>query len=109
MALVTSIPAWLSAFFKPLGVLIARTLYGIDLRAISPEDAVKKLDYPVFVIHGSEDDRVPPEQSRRVYRASPRGSRAWVLDGIPHAGAFADDKREYADKVADYFLSRLSG
>ena len=108
VALVTSIPAWLSAVFKPLGVLIARRLYGIDLRAISPEDAVRKLDYPIFVIHGSEDDRVPPEHSRRVYRASPRGSRVWVLDDIAHAGAFSEGKREYADKVADYFLSRLS-
>ena len=108
VALVTPIPAWLAALFKPLGALIARRLYGIDLSAVAPETAVASLDYPVLVIHGSEDDRVPPEHSRRVYRASPSGSRAWVLDDIPHAGAFSERKTEYADRVARYFVRRLS-
>ena len=107
VALATPLPAWLAALFKPLGALIARRLYDIDLYAISPERAVAALGYPILVIHGSEDDRVPPEHSRRVYRASPSGSRAWVLDDIPHAGAFSERKAEYADRVAAYFTSRL--
>lgn len=108
VALVTPLPAWLAALFKPLGALIARRLYDIDLSAISPETAVAALGYPIFVIHGSEDDRVPPEHSRRVYQASPDGSRLWVLDGIPHAGAFSERKTEYADRVASYFISRMT-
>ncbi len=106
-ALILRLPEWFVAVFKPVGVMLAKLLYQIDVNSISPEAAMTRLEYPVLVICGVEDERIPPEQSRRVYDAAPEGSMIWTIDGIAHAAAFSDNKLEYADRVETYLLARL--
>ncbi len=106
-ALRTRLPAWLVAVFIPRAVWLAGKLFDIDVEAMSPERAVSELGYPILAIHGAEDSRIPPDHGSSVFGAAAEGSRLWRVAGVGHAGAFADNKREYADRVATYFLSRL--
>ena len=103
----TRLPGWVIAAFIPCAVFLGRRLYDIDVEGMAPEMAVSQLDYPISVIYGTEDSRIPPEHSRRVFDASAGGSRLWVVEGVGHAESFVENKVEYADKVAEYFLSRL--
>lgn len=103
----TRLPGWVIAAFIPCAVFLGRRLYDIDVEGMSPERAVSRLDYPVSVIYGTEDSRIPPEHSRRVFDASAGGSRLWVVEGVGHAESFVENKEEYVERVADYFLSRL--
>lgn len=102
------LPERVIAIFVPCAVFLARKLFDISLEGMAPERAVAELDYPILLIHGTEDSRIPPEQSERVFRASPEGSQIWVVEDVAHAGSFLANKPEYADRVAAYFLSRLS-
>ena len=69
---------------------------------------MSKLAYPVLVIHGTEDSRIPPEHSRRVFDASPEEQPSYGLwRASSHAESFVENKAEYAERVAEYFLSRL--
>ena len=103
----TRFPGWVIAAFIPCAVFMGRRLYDIDVEGMAPEMAVSQLDYPVSVIYGTEDSRIPPEHSQRVFDASAKGSRLWVVKGVGHAESFVENKAGYADRVADYFLSRL--
>ena len=106
-SLRTRLPAWLVALFIPCAVWLGGKLFDIDVGAMSPERAVSKLSYPILTIHGAEDSRIPPAHGRRVFGAAAEGSRLWIADGVGHAGAFVENRSEYADRVAAYFLSRL--
>ncbi len=100
-------PRLLVSLFKPASIRIAKRLYDIDIDSLAPEDAVATLDYPVLVIAGADDGRIPPEQARRVHEAAPQGSKLWVEEDTAHGETFHKDKARYADMVATYFEARL--
>ena len=104
----TRLPGRFIAVFVPGAVFLAKRLFDISVAEMAPEKAIEGLGYPVLVIHGTEDSRIPPEQSERVFRASPEGSRLWAVENVGHAESFSQNKPEYADRIATYFLSRLS-
>ena len=103
----TRLPGWVIAAFIPCAVFMGRRLYDIDVEGMAPERVVSELRYPISVIYGTEDSRIPPEHSRRVFDASAEGSSVWVVEDVGHAESFVENKGEYADRVAAYFLSRL--
>lgn len=103
----TPIPEGLVPVFLPPATLFADLLYDIDLNNLQPERDVAKLDYPVLIIHGEADTRVPPEEGRRVYEAAPAGSQWWSLPGVTHAQGFQTNPDEYVRRVAAYLSTRF--
>ncbi len=105
----TVFPMWAVPAFIPGMKLMSRTLYGIDVGAVAPEEAASTLGYPMLVIHGDADGRIPVDQSVRIHASGPAGSELWLVPGSGHADAFLDAQDEYVDRVVAYFRSRLSG
>ena len=103
----TPIPGWLTPMFMPGARLMANGIYGIDLGELAPERAVARLDYPVLVIHGTADQRIPWEQGQRVADAAPAGSSLWKAPGVDHVDAFLTFPDEYVRRVAEYFDARF--
>ncbi|MDP7413573.1 MAG: hypothetical protein QF465_08085 [SAR202 cluster bacterium] len=87
--------------FEPGVDILADLVFDIDIEGLAPEVAVAELSYPLMVIYGSEDTRIPTDHSQRVYDAAPPGSLVWVVEGVEHPD-------EYSRRVADYFFDRLS-
>lgn len=102
-------PAWIAPVFVPGTKLVARLFFDIDIGALVPERVVADLDYPVLVIHGEADTRVPVEHGIRVHMASHPDSELWLLEGVDHVDAFLTDPEEYIERVASYFEERLGG
>ena len=103
----TVIPKWLVPVFLPVSKLLARQFYDIDLGALKPEESVAQLGYPVLVVHGDADQRIPIEHGRRVFAAAHPGSELWVVPGVDHVDAFLTYPEEYARRAGDYFEGRL--
>lgn len=103
----TMFTEWMVPAFLPGAQFIAGRLYGIDVDALSPEEAVARLDYPVFVIHGMADTRIPYFHGVRIHKAAPPGSRLWLVPDAPHTSAFLMHPEEYVERIAEYFDSRL--
>ena len=81
------VPRWLVPIFVPTSKLMADRIYGIDIGDLVPERDAAKLDYPILVIHGEADERVPIEQGELVAAAGPetgpsrggcQGSTMWT-------------------------------
>jgi pimeloyl-ACP methyl ester carboxylesterase len=47
-------------------------------------EAVDRLDRPVLLIHGTDDEVLPPGASIQVYRRAPDGSELHLLEGARH-------------------------
>ena len=106
-ARATPFPSWLTPLFIPASNLIAKSIYGIDIGSLVPERAVSQLDFPVLVIHGIADQRVPWEQGQRVSDAAKEGSVMWLLPEVGHVDSFLEQPDEYVVKVSEYFDERL--
>ena len=103
----TPIPGWLTPIFIPAAKLMAKGIYGIDIGELVPEQAVTHLNYPVLVIHGTADERVPWEQGQRVAEAAKEGTSLWLAPDVDQVDAFLTYSDEYVERVASYFDSRF--
>ena len=103
----TVLPKWGMPVFIPTTRLIASLLYDINLGAMIPERSVRDLDFPVLVIHGTADGRVPFEHGVRVHQAAPQGSELWLVPGADHVDAFIAQPEEYVERVTRYFETTL--
>ena len=103
----TVVPSWLTPMFIPASKVMAKGIYGIDIGALAPERAVTQLDYPVLVIHGIADERVPWQQGQRVVVAAKEGTSIWLVPGSDHVDAFLVQPDEYVRKVSGYFNSQI--
>ncbi len=106
-ALQIGIPEWIAQIFIPGVKLTARVRYDIDVGAMVPEEAVELIPYPIMVIHGTADTRIPWEHGVRVYEAAYPGSSIWLVPGVEHTDAFSTYPEEYVEKIVDYFDGQL--
>ncbi len=106
-ARTTVFPKWAVPLFIPGMEVMSDVLDGIDVGAVAPEQMAATLGYPILVIHGGADSRIPVEQSVRIHAAAPEGSELWVVPGSDHADAFLDAPDEYVERVDAYLNERL--
>ena len=103
----TVFPRWITLIFVPTAVLMANWFYDIDLGSLIPEDAVVDLAYPILVIHGTGDSRIPYQHGQRVQQSAPAGSSIWLVPDIDHVDAFTTYPEEYVERVRAYLDDRF--
>ena len=103
----TPFPSWIVPAFMPAVKLMANGIYGIDLGTLTPVKAVTRLDYPVLIIHGTEDDRVPLDHGERVAAAGRNGTILWRVNVEGHAESLETYPDEYFERVDAYFGALL--
>ena len=108
-ARTTVFPEWAVPVFIPGMIIVSSVHYGIDVGAVVPEQAAAGLDYPILLIHGDADSRIPVEHSIRIHDSAPAGSVLWLIQGSDHADAFLDEPDEYVGRLDAYFRDRLDG
>ncbi len=92
--------------FRPIaevGMIYARWRYAVDLEKASPEDAVAGARVPVLLIHGAEDDNIPPRHSQRIHAHNPTGATLWLVAGAGHGGAVNAAQEEFERRVVGWF------
>ena len=65
------------------------------------------LPYPILVIHGTGDSRIPYQQGQRVQQGAPTGSSIWLVPDVDHVDAFATHPEEYVERVREYLDDRF--
>ena len=103
----TLFPEWFVPIFVPGADLAADLFFDIDLGKLNPEKAVAGLGYPVLVIHGQADTRIPVEHGVRIHLASHSDSELWLVPDVDHVDAFLTLPEAYAERVTAYFEERL--
>lgn len=106
MARKTPFPEWSAGIFLPATKLFAKQLYDVDISNASPVKAIVRINYPLLLIHGSEDTRIPHDHSTRLQKASP-SSTLWLVDGVDHVSSFTAHPDEYIQLITAYFNDRL--
>ena len=105
----TPIPGWIAPVFVPGATVIADMVFDVDLGKLVPEEAVESIGFPILVIHGDADTRIPTDHGMRVYEAAYPGSEMWVVPGVDHLDAFKTHPEDYVNRVVPYFKDRLAG
>ncbi len=88
--------------------LASKMHYGYSFDQMRPIDALEGSHVPVLYIHGEKDTFITPDNSRRMYEASPAGSEIHFIPDAGHAQSVLchpDLYREYLNA----FLRKIPG
>lgn len=66
-----------------------------------------RLGYPVLVVHGGADTRIPVSHDGRVAEAGLVGTQLWRVPGAEQVEAFEESPDEYVERVVGYLDARL--
>jgi pimeloyl-ACP methyl ester carboxylesterase len=94
--------------FRPatiLGLDAMAKAGGFSPDAVSPVKAVAARSFPVLLICGTRDRRIPCRHAERIYRSASGPKELWVVRGASHAAALGQEPAEYEDRVIA-FLGR---
>jgi hypothetical protein len=87
----------------PLAQFWARILTGMRFKALHPQKAISEIQSPALIIHGAEDNYIPPEHARRLAEAPAEKERPlWLAPGADHAESLYDHPGAYAEKVSSF-------
>jgi hypothetical protein len=94
---------------------MAKSIYGIDIKDVSPARAITRSDTPVLVIHGEDDEVIPVEHARLLGRAIGASfdeiesgeETVWIVPGAGHTGSFRTQPKLYIEKLVKFYEAHL--
>jgi alpha-beta hydrolase superfamily lysophospholipase len=82
------------------GFLYARLRYGLDLGRASPAGAVRTLQTPVLLVHGTADPNIPVRHAEAIRWANSR-IRVWLVPGGGH-GVWPTAGDEFPRRISEF-------
>src|ERR1700678_1419019 len=82
---------------------------GFDPDDVSPEKAVKVRAFPILLICGTEDHRIPCRHAKAIYKAAIGTKELWIVQGAGHASALGHDPQEYEKRLIQFFEKYPAG
>jgi uncharacterized protein len=70
---------------------------------VSPEKAVAARPFPILLICGTRDRRIPCRHAERIFEAATGPKQLWVVQGAGHASALGRAPAEYEQRVTAFF------
>jgi len=78
---------------------------GFSGEDVSPEEAVAKRPFPILLICGTEDHKIPCRHARTIYRRATGPKELWIVEGAGHTAAFGVAHDEFEKRVLEFFES----
>jgi uncharacterized protein len=76
---------------------------GFDPDEVSPRKAVALRPFPVLLICGTEDHRIPCRHAEAIFNAATGPKELWIVPGVGHAMALGQAPAEYENRVVTFF------
>lgn len=93
----------------PIASVFVRLMAGFWIQAISPVKAIQEVETPVFIIHGAEDDYIPPSHAERIFASKKKGlKKLWLAPHADHAESQPVNPTLYDQQIGE-FLSAVMG
>ena len=74
-----------------------------DPDAVSPMRAVAARPFPVLLVCGTRDHRIPCRHAEAIYRAATGPKELWIVEGAGHASALGRAPEQYEVRITRFF------
>jgi alpha-beta hydrolase superfamily lysophospholipase len=94
------------ALFRPASIFALRAVAktgGFNPDEVSSEKAVTQRPFPVLLICGTDDHRIPCRHAQAIYDAATGPKELWIVQGAGHASALGQAPAEYENRVVSFF------
>lgn len=101
------ISPWLGkTLFRPATISALQSVArngGLDPDEISPEKAVARRAFPILLICGTRDRRIPCRHAEQIYTPAAGAKELWEVQGAGHAAALGQAREEVESRVVQFF------
>ncbi|WP_164887193.1 alpha/beta hydrolase [Hahella sp. KA22] len=80
---------------------------GVSLDDLKPEEAIKRVQAPVLIIAGTEDEHTTLPESKRLYTNAPKPKSFWPVTGAHHQDFYDFSAQEYEKQVTRFLRASL--
>ena len=99
-------PSLGETLFRPASIFAMRAVAetgGFNPDEVSPVKAVAERPFPVLLICGTDDHRIPCRHSKAIYDAAKGPKELWIVQGADHASALGQAPAEYENRVVSFY------
>jgi uncharacterized protein len=92
--------------FRPASIFAMRAVAktgGFNPDEVSPEKAVAQRPFPVLLICGTNDHRIPCRHAEAIYDAAIGPKELWIVQGAGHSSALGQAPAEYENREVGLF------
>jgi hypothetical protein len=82
--------------------LLCQLRYGWNFEEASALRQVAKCQYPMFFIHGNQDDLVPTYMVYPLFDAKPAPKALWISKDTDHAHSYKNHREEYVARIRKF-------
>ncbi len=98
-------------FIMPIGNLISKIFYRVNLKKSSPIDVIKNNNgfenIPILFIHGKVDKTTPFYMSVDMFNACKGKKKLTLFEFSPHARSILYDKQKYITEVSEFCAGKI--
>jgi fermentation-respiration switch protein FrsA (DUF1100 family) len=76
--------------------------------AVSPLEALKNVHVPIFILHGTSDDRIASRYSELLFANAHEPKELWLIEGAHHNDMGEVGGVEYTRRILEFFQTHLS-
>jgi alpha-beta hydrolase superfamily lysophospholipase len=76
--------------------------------AVAPLEAVREIHVPLFILHGTTDDRISHHYSLQVFENANQPKDLWLLEDAQHHNVADVGGEEYTKRILEFFKKNLS-
>lgn len=80
--------------------------FGIHPANVSPATAIKDVTAPVLLIHGTNDNQIPADNSKAIKNNAGENVELWLVKG-GHGMSYASQPKRYKEKVRQFFKKHV--
>ncbi len=93
-------------FFIHGANLMLKVFYKFSMEDVIPMNALKESDVPLLIIHGKNDDFVPPDEGEEIYETRKQNSDFHLIDGAKHAESYQVNPQAY-EEICMSFINHI--
>lgn len=94
-------------YLRNLVIKRSEHLAHFKANAVSPLESVRDIHVPIFVLHGTADDRIKYQYSEIVYKNTDPPKELWLIRGAKHNDMAEIGGEEYAARIVGFFHQYL--
>jgi fermentation-respiration switch protein FrsA (DUF1100 family) len=95
------------AWLAPLLTVEMQSRLHIPADRLRPIDWVGKINAPLLIVDGTDDNSTPIAEARALLAAAPGPKELWAVKDAGHVNLHTYDKAEYERRVGEFFAGYL--
>ena len=78
-----------------------------DVHSVDPLAVAAQIKCPVYLVHSTADQVIAAAHSESIHRALGCEKEIWFVEGVRHARSVRHVKREYSQRLTNFFRQRI--